>query len=111
MLWAGLCREGGVENVSARGLLGKVKAAEQGLETGIGAEGVPVASDGEMADGSFVGIDGFFEPGEREIVLRGVRIEAGNSHAGDMGMLCPGGEHVATALHGFPITGGGEAGV
>jgi len=94
-----------------QGLLGEMKAAEQGLEARIGPKSVPIASDGEMKAGSLAGVDGFFEPSEGEIVLPGVGIEACDAHAGDVGVLRTCGEDVAGTFHGFAVAAGGEAGV
>ena len=91
--------------------MGEIEAAEKRLESWVGAEGVPVPGDSEMGGGSFVGIDGPFEPGQSKIVLAGVGVEAGNADAGDMGMLGTCGEHVARALHGFAVARSGKTGM
>lgn len=91
--------------------MGEIEAAEKRLESGVGAEGVPVPGDSEMGGGSFVGIDGPFEPGQSKIVLAGVGVEAGDADAGDMGMLGTCGEHVARALHGFAVARSGKTGM
>jgi len=79
------------------------------LEARVEAEGVPVPGNGEVLEGRLVGIGGFFEPGEGEIVLSGVGVEAGDADASYMSMQGASGEDIASALHGFTVTRSGEA--
>jgi len=90
-------------------LLREVEAAEENLEARVGAERIPVAGDGEMGGGCFVGANGFFEPGEGDIVFTRVGVETRNAHGGDVGVLRTSGENVAATLHGFAIATRGEA--
>jgi hypothetical protein len=54
--------------------LWKIELASEGLEPRVGAKGFPVPSDGEVFDGSFMGVDSSFEPGERQFVLSSMGI-------------------------------------